>query len=105
MHHTAFNPFVRRFETIDKLVAGNKAILLCKKELRLVRVVMNSRNWPGSDMVRKNTKPSTVHTKTWFEEKQRFFGDHELKIKDKLRSFETIEGIMARRHLATIVVS
>jgi hypothetical protein len=104
--HMSLNSFAGRLAAIDNLPASNDAVVLCKKELRLSRIVLNSSNWPGTDMVllngirRMKTYPRSL--KLTSEEKRVFFDVHIKTLKDKLRSFETILAIIDRRPCAAL---
>jgi hypothetical protein len=100
--HVAFAPFVKRFRVIDNLTASNKGVAMCKKELRMIRVVLDSQNWPSSDMVLKSRrKKPPISSEAWTQEKLSFFNTHVGKVKNKLESFRMIVAITDRRWCAT----
>jgi hypothetical protein len=105
--HIALSSFTRRLAVIDNLVADHKAVALCKKELHLVRVVMNSTNWPGTGIVKgtRKFKTSPGSTKLSMEDKLVFFDVHTSTLKSKMRSFEKILAIIERRQHTTLPVS
>ena len=125
--HMLLTLFANRLAVLDKLVASAESIVLYKEELRLTRMAMHSHNWPGrnwhsTSVVRKDARrvkasptlpvgKSTVmkrvqayarKNKLSEPEKLAFLEVHLKTLQAKLKSFNTIVGIVDRRSFAAV---